>query len=181
MGRGHHYGPGPWVSGGRPDWTSVYYHNADSLGIGFDRTASGSDALSQYAPEVKAFYSDLETCPEEYLLWFHHLPWDYIMKSGNTLWEELCFRYDKGVKTVGWMKGSWKGLEGKLDEERFNQVSSLLTIQQKEARWWRNACLLYFQQYSQRPFPEEIEQPDGSLEEYRRMRFRYAPGIRPSW
>jgi alpha-glucuronidase len=181
MGRGHHYGPGPWVTGGRPDWTSVYYHNADSTGIGFDRTASGSDALSQYAPEVEAYFSDLATCPEEYLLWFHHLPWEYIMKSGNTLWEELCFRYDKGVKTAGWMKGSWKGLEGKLDEERFSQVSSLLTIQQKEARWWRNACLLYFQQYSQMPFPAEIEQPEGSLDEYRSMRFRYAPGIRPSW
>ncbi len=181
MGRGHHYGPGPWVTGGRPDWTSVYYHKADSLGIGFDRTASGSDALGQYAPEVAAQYAEPGTCPEQYLLWFHHLPWDYTMKSGNTLWEELCFRYDRGVKSVGWMKKSWGELEGRIDRERHEAVSSLLHIQGKEARWWRNACLLYFQQFSQRPFPEKIEQPQGNLDEYRRMRFPYAPGIRPSW
>jgi alpha-glucuronidase len=181
MGRGHHYGPGPWVTGGRPDWTSVYYHKADSAGIGFDRTASGSSALDQYAPEVARYYGDLETCPEEYLLWFHHLPWDFPIKTGRTLWEELCFRYDKGVRTVDWMKETWGMLEDAVDQERFSEVSSLLSIQEKEARWWRNACLLYFQQFSGMAFPEEIEQPEGSLEEYERMRFPYAPGIRPSW
>jgi alpha-glucuronidase len=181
MGRGHHYGPGPWVTGGRPDWTSVYYHKADSAGIGFDRTASGSDALGQYAPEVAEVYSDLETCPEEYLLWFHHLPWDYPMKSGHILWDELCYKYDSGVKKVDRMKDTWSQLEGKVDPERFLEVSSLLTIQAKEARWWRNACLLYFQQFSGKPFPEAIEQPEGDLETYQQMQFPYAPGIRPSW
>jgi alpha-glucuronidase len=181
MGRGHHYGPGPWVTGGRPDWTSVYYHRADSAGIGFDRTASGSDALSQYAPEIEKLYSDPKTCPEQFLLWFHHLPWDHPMKSGNSLWEELCYKYDQGVKTVEWMKATWAGLNGKVDKERYQEVYSLITIQEKEARWWRNACLLYFQQFSQRPFPKEIETPEGDLEEFQRMRFPYAPGIRPSW
>jgi alpha-glucuronidase len=180
MGRGHHYGPGPWVTGGRADWTSVYYHQADTLGIGFDRTTSGSDALGQYAPEVQQLYEDPETCPEEYLLWFHHLPWDFHMKSGNSLWDELCFHYDRGVSTVGLMIDSWSGLEGKVDSERFREVSSLLTIQEKEARWWRNACLLYFQQFSRRPFPEEIEQPEGDLETYEKMQFPYAPGTQPS-
>ncbi|MDH5400494.1 MAG: alpha-glucuronidase, partial [Cyclobacteriaceae bacterium] len=110
MGRGHHYGPGPWVSGGRPDWTSIYYHKADSLGIGFDRTSTGSDALSQYAPEIAAEYSSLKTCPEKYLLWFHHLPWDHTMQSGRSLWEELCYKYDEGVKATDEMKKRWSGL-----------------------------------------------------------------------
>ncbi|HER08775.1 MAG TPA: alpha-glucuronidase [Bacteroides sp.] len=181
MGVNHHYGPGPWVNRGRPDWTSVYYHKADSLGIGFDRTASGSDALSQYAPEIEEKYSDPETCPEEYLLWFHHLPWDYTMKSGRSLWEELCLKYDDGVKTVTRMKASWKQVEGRIDQERFDRTLMLLRIQETEARWWRNACLLYFQQYSGMPFPVEIEQPEGDLEEYMRLNFPYAPGIRPRW
>lgn len=181
MGRGHHYGPGPWVSGGRPDWTSVYYHKADSLGIGFDRTATGSDALGQYAPGVAQKYGDPETCPEKYLLWFHHLPWDYAMNSGYSLWDEICRRYDLGIRTVEWMKKSWQELGDQVDEERYHQVQSLLTIQEKEAKWWRNACLLYFQQFSRRPFPPDIEQPEGELEEYEKMRFPYAPGIRPSW
>ena len=181
MGRGHHYGPGPWVTGGRPDWTSVYYHQADSLGIGFDRTATGSNALSQYAPEVRETYADPATCPEDYLLWFHHLPWDYRMRSGKTLWEELCLHYDQGVRTVIWMNKEWDELKDEMDTERHQEVASLLRIQLKEARWWRNACLLYFQQFSQRPFPGEIEQPEGDLEDYQKMQFPYAPGIRPSW
>lgn len=181
MGRGHHYGPGPWVTGGRPDWTSVYYHQADSLGIGFDRTSEGSDALGQYAPEVREIYADPATCPDEYLLWFHHLPWDYRMHSGNTLWEELCLHYDTGVRTVEWMNEAWSSLKDQVDSQRFEEVGSLLTIQLREAAWWRNACLLYFQQFSGRPFPEQIEQPEGDLEEYQQMRFPYAPGIRPSW
>jgi alpha-glucuronidase len=181
MGRGHHYGPGPWVTGGRPDWTAVYYHRADSLGIGFDRTASGSNALGQYAPEIQKVYSDPGTCPEKFLLWFHHLPWDWILPSGRTLWDELCYTYNAGVQAVGWMNKSWMELDGKMDEERYDEVRSLINIQQKEARWWRNACLLYFQQFSQRPFPDDIEQPAGNLEEYEKMEFPYAPGIRPAW
>ncbi|MBN2699490.1 MAG: alpha-glucuronidase [Bacteroidales bacterium] len=181
MGEGHHYGPGPWVSGGRPDWTSVYYHRADSMGIGFDRTASGSNALRQYAPEVQEIFSDPETCPDAYLLWFHHLPWDFTMKSGGSLWEELCRKYDAGVRSVGRMRESWQKVEGKMDEERYQSVRSLLKIQEIEARWWRNACLLYFQSHSGLPFPPDIEQPEGTLREYMNLRFPYAPGIRPTW
>jgi len=181
MAEGHHYGPGPWVDGIRPDWTSVYYHRAGEDGLGFDRTATGSNALEQYAPEIRNAWSDPETIPEEYLLWFHHVPWDHLMDSGRNLWEELCFRYDRGVAKVRWMKEQWDALEGTIDPERHAHVSTLLAIQSDEARWWKNACLLYFQQFSKRPFPESIEPVEGDLEEFQRRRFPYAPGIRPSW
>ncbi len=177
MGQGNHYGPGPWVDRGRPDWTSVYYHQADSLGIGFDRTSTGSNALSQYAPGVRATWENLQTCPDKYLLWFHHLPWDYPMRSGRTLWEELCFNYDTGVREVGVLRQQWASLEHKIDPERFRQVSMLLKIQEKEALWWKNSCLLYFQTFSNMDFPEDMEPPTGNLDEYKRQRFRYAPGI----
>ncbi len=182
MAEGHHYGPGPWVSvSGRPDWTSVYYHQADSNGIGFDRTKTGSDALAQYYPQTREKFSNLETCPDEYLLWFHHLPWDYKMKSGRTLWDELCYKYYHGADSVKWMIDEFSNLSGKIDKERFDQVSAFLKIQQKEAVWWRNSCLLYFQTFSKRPIPPEYEKPSGTLEYYKSLRFPYAPGIRPSW
>lgn len=178
MGWSHHYGPGPWIKDKpRADWTSVYYHQADSQGIGFDRTASGSNALSQYAPEVQELYASPETCPEKYLLWFHHLPWDFKLDSGNTLWEGICRRYYQGADSVGWMRKTWQTLEGKIDEERFEHVKALLKIQQKEAVWWRNACVLYFQTFSQRPIPEGLEKPDKTLEYYQQLSFPYAPGI----
>lgn len=181
MGRNHHYGPGPWVEGGRPDWTSLYYHRADSVGIGFDRTASGSNALSQYAPEIEKLWSDPKTCPEKFLLWFHHLPWTYKMKSGNILWDEICYSYDTGIDEVTQMIKAWEGIEGKIDDERFKHVQTLLQVQLNEAKWWRNSCLLYFKQFSGLPFPANIEQPEGSLEEYKSQVFPYAPGIKPSW
>ncbi len=181
MGRGHHYGPGPWVRGGRADWTSPYYHRADTLGIGFDRTENGSNALGQYAREIVRTYSDPSTCPDKYLLWFHHLPWDFKMKSGNTLWNEICYTYDKGVKQAAELKHDWESMKEYVDVERYNEVDQLFTIQLKEAKWWRSACLLYFQQFSKRPFPTDIEQPEGTLDEYEHMQFPYAPGIRPAW
>jgi alpha-glucuronidase len=181
MGRSHHYGPGPWVEGGRADWTSLYYHKADPQGIGFDRTSSGSNALGQYAPEIVKEWSDPTQIPEKYLLWFHHIPWDFPMKSGKTLWEEMALHYDSGVKTALEMKESWQKLEDWIDEERFHHVNQLLSIQIEEARWWRNACLLYFQTFSKRPFPSEIEQPEGDLEYFRSLQFPFAPGIRPNW
>ena len=151
------------------------------MGIGFDRTATGSDALSQYATEIENVWSNPKQVPEKYLLWFHHLPWDYTMKSGNSLWDELCLTYDAGVKAVGIMKKQWNLMNEKVDTERFRQVSMLLTIQEKEARWWRNSCLLYFQSFSIMDFPETIVQPEGDLKYYKKLRFPYAPGIRPSW
>lgn len=181
MGWDHHYGPGPWVARGRPDWTAIYYHRADSLGIGFDRTSAGSKALEQYAPEINQTWSDPNKIPEKYLLWFHHLPWDYQMKSGKTLWEEIGLHYDQGVKSARKMKTNWESLSRTINPEQYSHVSQLLGIQVQEAEWWRNACLLYFQSISKRPFPNEIEQPEGDLEYYKSLSFPTAPGIRPKW
>jgi alpha-glucuronidase len=181
MGRGHHYGPGPWVKGGRPDWTSVYYHRADSVGIGFDRTASGSNAAGQYFPPVEKMFGSREQCPEKYLLWFHHVPWDYKLKSGKTLWNALCDTYYSGVDSVRWLQRTWNKLEGKIDPERFNHVKMLLTIQEKESVLWRNSCILYFQTFSGKPIPEGLEKPEHPLAYYEKLAFPYAPGIRPRW
>jgi alpha-glucuronidase len=181
MGRGHHYGPAPWINQGRPDWTSVYYHRADSAGMGFDRTSTGSNALEQYSEHINSFYSDLNTCPDEYLLWFHHLNWTYRMKSGKTLWEELFYTYYRGADSIGWMQKIWQSQKGKIDQERFDQVTSFLNIQANEAIWWRNACVLYFQSVSNLPIPEDLEPPEETLDYYMNLRFPYAPGIRPSW
>ena len=178
MGWSHHYGPAPWIKDkNRADWTSVYYHRADSNGIGFNRTSTGSNAISQYFPPVAEKFSSLQTCPDEYLLWFHHLPWDYKVESGNTLWEELCYHYYNGVESVKKMQTTWNSLEDKIDKEVFNHVKMLLTRQEKEAVWWRNACVLYFQTFSKQPIPEELEMPDKSLEYYESLNFPYAPGI----
>ncbi|MEW6507592.1 MAG: alpha-glucuronidase family glycosyl hydrolase [Bacteroidota bacterium] len=178
MGWDHHYGPAPWIKDKhRTDWTSVYYHRADSNGIGFDRTLTGSNAASQYASQVNDYYSSLETCPDEYLLWFHNVPWNYKMKSGRTLWEELCYRYNWGVNGVRDMIKIWDSLKNKIDVIRFNHVKMLLAIQEKEAVWWRNACLLYFQTFSKMPIPKEYEQPENSLDYYMSLEFPYAPGI----
>ncbi len=177
MGYGNHYGPAPWFNkASRADWNPVYFHRADSMGIGFDRTAKGSDALAQYEPEVTKQFENINTCPERYLLWFHHVPWTYKMKSGRNLWEELCYKYNEGVDTVRWMQSAWNNVKNYVDEERFNQVKMLLNIQEKEAEWWRNACLLYFQTYSKQPIPSQYETPDHTLEYYESLKFPYAPG-----
>lgn len=182
MGWDHHYGPSPWIKDKhRADWTSVYYHKADSIGIGFDRTKTGSDAVEQYYPEAAQIFSSPETCPEKFLLWFHHVDWNYKFKSGRTLWEELCYRYYKGAESVGDILITWEGLKNYVDEERFEHVKMLLNIQHKEAKWWRNACVLYFQTFSKKQIPAGYEIPDQSLEYYQSLRFPYAPGIRPTW
>ncbi|MEW2920897.1 alpha-glucuronidase family glycosyl hydrolase [Muricauda sp. ANG21] len=179
---GHHYGPGPWVNNlSRPEWNPVYYHKADSEGIGFDRTRTGSDALSQYAPEVEKMFTDLETCPEEYLLWFHHLPWDYTLKNGRTLWDGLGLKYQEGVDQVRGMIKTWKTMEPYVDKNRHHQVSMLLNIQLKEAIWWKDACMLYFQTFSKMEFPKEMEAPKHTLEYYKSLKYPFAPGIRPTW
>jgi alpha-glucuronidase len=177
MGTGHHYGPAPWVSNaGRADWNPVYYHRADSVGIGFDRTATGSNALSQYTTEARRQWEDVNNCDEKYLLWFHHVTWNYKMKSGRTLWQELCYDYYSGVDSVRWMQKTWEGLRNYIDKERFEQVKMLLAIQEKEAVWWRNACLLYFQTFSKMPIPATYEKPDHELKYYEGLKFLYAPG-----
>jgi alpha-glucuronidase len=177
MGNGHHYGPAPWSDNlPRADWNPVYYHKADSFGIGFDRTASGTNALAEYAPEVCKQYEEVNTCDEKYLLWFHHVSWKHKMRSGQTLWEELCDKYYGGVDTIQLIQQQWNTLEKHVDKERFQQVKMLLAIQLKEAIWWRNACLLYFQTFSKMAIPVKYEQPDKSLDYYKSLHFPYAPG-----
>jgi alpha-glucuronidase len=177
MARDTHYGPGPWVSGGpRPEWTAVYYHHADSSGIGFDRTASGSNAVAQYAPPVAARFSNLATIPEKYLLWFHHVPWDYRLASGRTLWDELVLRYTHGVEEVREMQSTWSGLKTYVDPERFAQVTAYLAIQEREARWWRDACIAYFQSISKRPLPPGVARPRYTLAEYESICYPHVPG-----
>lgn len=177
MGTGHHYGPAPWVDDlPRADWTPVYYHKAGKQGIGFNRGATGSRAVEQYAAYWQQQWNDPSRTDERLLLWFHHLPWNYTMKSGKNLWTELCHAYDTGVKQVREMQQQWSTLASKTDAERHRQISMLLSIQEAEACWWRNACLLYFQQYSGMAFPADIEQPEGTLDYYKSLRFPYAPG-----
>ncbi|MFZ1291284.1 MAG: alpha-glucuronidase, partial [Melioribacteraceae bacterium] len=182
MGWDHHYGPAPWIKDKpRADWTSVYYHKADSIGIGFDRTKKGSDAVTQYNKEVTEIFNDLEKCPEEYLLWFHHVDWNYIMKSGRTLWDELCYRYYDGAISVDTMISKWNSIENLIDIERFKHVKMLLEIQKDEAIWWRNACVLYFQTFSKKRIPNDLEKTTKTLEYYQNLKFPYAPGIKPNW
>lgn len=177
MATGHHYGPGPWVDDlDRPEWNPVYYHRASPTGIGFDRTRTGSDALSQYAPEYTKLWGNPKTIPEELLLWFHHVSWDHRMKSGRTLWDELVVRYDRGVAGVVSMQAEWERLQGKVDARRWAEVRDFLTIQQKEAKWWRDASIAYFQSISKRPLPAGHAAPPHSLEYYKSIDNRYAPG-----
>jgi len=177
MGYGNHYGPAPWYDKApRADWNPVYFHRADSVGIGFDRTVNGSNTLAQYQPQVDSLFTNLSTCPEEYLLWFHHVPWTYKLKSGRTLWDEMCYKYNEGVDEVRQMQREWKNVKNNIDAERFNQVSMLLKIQEKEAVWWRDACLLYFQTFSKMLIPAKYENPLHTLEYYESLKFPYAPG-----
>jgi alpha-glucuronidase len=177
MATGHHYGPAPWVADlARPEWNPAYYHQADKNGIGFDRTARGSNAVAQYAPEVGDRFSDLDAVPEAMLLWFHHLPWDHRMRSGRTLWDELAFSYDRGVVAVGDMRRTWSGLQPYVDQRRFEEVSVFLAIQEKEARWWRDASLAYFASRSGLPLPEGSPEPEHPLAYYQGLAFPFAPG-----
>ncbi len=177
FGYDHHYGPGPWIDySPHPDWNSTYYHRADSLGIGFDRTKAGSDAVSQYHPPLSDQFASLAECPPEQLLWFHHVPWDYKMKSGKTLWDEICYHYYAGVDSVRSMQRSWNSLQGRIDDERWRTEQMLLKIQEEDAVWWRNACVLYFQTFCKIRIPDALEKPDRTLEYYKSLSFPYSPG-----
>ncbi|QSQ45693.1 alpha-glucuronidase [Xanthomonas translucens pv. translucens] len=177
MGRGHHYGPAPWDAGSaRPDWDPVYYHRADRNGIGFDRSATGSNAVAQYAPPLARRFGDVRTVPEDYLLWFHHVPWDHRMASGRPLWEELIGRYDHGVAEVARMRATWSGLAPYVDAQRYRQVADFLAIQQREAQWWRDASIAYWQQVSGRALPPGTAPPPHPLAYYQSLSFPYAPG-----
>jgi len=177
MGTGHHYGPAPWISDlARPEWNPVYYHKADATGIGFDRTKSGSNAIAQYAPPVAKMLADPKTTPEKELLWFHHLPWDYRLKSGETLWDGLVHHYDRGVAYVADMQKTWESLRPLVDPERFAQTESFLKIQHREAKWWRDASIAYFQSIAKRPLPTGSDAPAHDLDWYKAQDFPYAPG-----
>lgn len=182
MGWNHHYGPGPWIKDKpRADWTSVYYHQAEANGIGFNRTTTGSNALEQYAQPVRDQFETLEQCPETFLLWFHHVSWDHKMKSGRSLWDELCHTYYQGADSVKWMQNVWETVKPKIDEERFSHVKTFLGIQHKEAEWWRNSCVLYFQSFSKKEIPAGLAKPEKPLNYYESLEFPFAPGIRPQW
>jgi alpha-glucuronidase len=177
MGTGHHYGPAPWVNDlERPDWNPAYYHRAGLDGIGFDRTASGSNAVAQYAPELARRLANPATTPPELLLWFHHLPWDYRMPSGQTLWQELVAHYDRGVAQVAAMQVQWDALRGRIDPARWQDTAQRLAQQHAEAQWWRDACLAYFQHVSGLALPPGTRAPAHPLEYYEALRFPYAPG-----
>ena len=168
---GHHYGPEPWCSipGARPDWLPSYYHRADKQGIGFDRSSKGSNAVAQYPETLAKQYDNIDTCPEEYLLWFHHVPWSHRMKSGRSLWDELCHHYDNGVRQVRDFQKIWDAAEKYIDAERFHEVQSKLKIQARDAVWWKDACLLYFQEFSGMPIPYEIERPIHELKDLQKV------------
>ncbi|GHT55536.1 xylan alpha-1,2-glucuronidase [Bacteroidia bacterium] len=146
----HHYGPDPGFTlpGARPDWLPPYYHHADSIGLGFDRTTAGSNAVSQYFPPLRDSLNNLETCPEKFLLWFHHVPWDYRMQSRRTLWEELCYKYRSGVDSCFAFQKQWEEMKPYIDKERFEAVAAKLKIQVADAIVWRDVCLGYFQIFS---------------------------------
>jgi alpha-glucuronidase len=160
-----HYGPGPWWAPARmrADWTPPYYHQANVNGVGFDRTKTGSDAVSQYHEPLASLFNDPKTCPDNVLLWFHHLPWDYKMKSGRTLWDELCYHYDKGVQQVRQFQKIWDKAQPYVDSTRFTAVQMKLRSQSTNAVLWKDACLLYFQQFSRMPIPYDIERPVNNL------------------
>ncbi|HPG39321.1 MAG TPA: alpha-glucuronidase family glycosyl hydrolase [bacterium] len=154
MQEGFHYGPQPDFANSREDWTSVYYHKADSIGIGYDRSSTGSAFTAQYLPPVRDLFDNIDTCPEKYLLWFHHTPWDHQMSSGRTLWHEMCFRYYAGVDYVYKMQRDWQSLEKRIDPEIFAHVQKKLQVQAQDAAIWRDTCINYFQKFSKRPVTE---------------------------
>lgn len=165
---GHHYGPAPWWNKERrDDWNPTYYHRADEKGLGFDRTKTGSDSVSQYFPPVRDRFADLRACPENLLVWFHHVPWDYKMKSGQIFWDELALHYQRGVDWVQAARKDWDSLANVIDSERHEAVAKKLEIQERDAIHWRDSCLLYFQTFSKRPLPQGVEKPRKTLDEFK--------------
>lgn len=168
----HHYGPEPWYEpeGARLDWLPKYYHQASAEGIGFDRTRKGSGNVDQYNEPLASMFNDIETCPEELLLWFHRIPWDHRMKSGRTFWDEMCHRYDRGIKKVREYQKVWESVRPYVDSERWEAVRDKLVIQESDARWWRDACVQYFGEFSGMPVPADVEQPERPLEELKKIK-----------
>lgn len=169
---GHHYGPEPWctVPGARPDWLPSYYHQADREGIGFDRSHTGSNAVSQYPDELARMFGSADTCPEEFLLWFHHVSWKHPMKNGSTLWDELCRHYQRGVDEARSFCQTWEQMKPYVDEARYHAVAERLQIQADDAVWWKDACLQYFRQFSRLPYPKDVERPVYKLKDLMKIK-----------
>ena len=169
---GHHYGPEPWceVPGARADWLPSYYHQVDKEGLGFDRSRTGSDAVSQYPDSLARVFDSLEQCPEEYLLWFHHVNWNQKLRSGRSLWDELCYKYQKGVDEVRAFQRIWKDMQPYVDAERYQAVAERLDIQARDAVWWKDACLEYFRTFSKKKYPEGVEPPVFTLKELKKVK-----------
>jgi alpha-glucuronidase len=177
MGTAHHFGPAPWVADlERPDWNPVYYHRAGRGGIGFDRTAAGSNALAQYSPALARRYADPRATPPQLLLWFHHLPWDYKLASGDTLWTSLLAHYDSGVAAARDLQARWRQLQPLIDARRYAEEEQRLARQVRNAVLWRDACVAYFQSVSGLPLPAGVAPPAHPLEYYKALRYPYAPG-----
>ncbi len=158
-----HYAPEPWhAKDVRPEYTATYYHHADANGIGFDRTTRGSDAVSQYFPPVRDQFEDVTKCPEKFLLWFHHVPWMHRMKSGTTLWEEMCATYTRGAEEATGMQATWLSLAGKIDEQRYREVGEKLAMQAADAQQWRDQFLAYFQSINHLPMAATARAAQGN-------------------
>ncbi len=178
---GHHYGPEPWckIEGGRPDWMPSYYHRADAEGLGFNRSSTGSNATAQY-PEVFGKKLDSRaTCPDELVLWFHHVGWNDKLHSGRTLWNELCYRYQHGVDMVRQMQVKWAAFQdmalmaesaGYIPKGTYGDIKNRLAIEEHDAIWWRDACVQYFQTFSKQPIPDYCEKPQRSLDELKKFK-----------
>ncbi|WP_022824485.1 alpha-glucuronidase family glycosyl hydrolase [Hymenobacter norwichensis] len=170
MGQNLHYGPEPWLAkSARPDWTAVYYHKADAEGLGFDRTATGSNALALYSPGAQQVWASPATCPVNYLLWFHHVPWTQPLSTGRTLWNELTTRYYTGADSVLWMQRQWEQAKPSLDPELYTDVAARLRVQHREALWWRDACVLYFQSIAKQPLPPGLPPPTRPLTDIKEL------------
>lgn len=169
---GHHYGPEPWceIEGARTDWLPTYYHRADKEGLGFDRTTDGSDAVSQYPDSLAAVFNSIDSCPDEFLLWFHHVPWKHEMKSGRTMWDELCLHYQRGVDAVRAFRDTWKDMSPYVDAERHAAVAHRFDIQASDAVWWKDACLEYFRTFSHMKYPAGVEKPRFSLKKLKKVK-----------
>jgi alpha-glucuronidase len=155
MARDHHYGPQPDDTvPGHEDWSPTYFHQADAIGLGYDRSVKGSNLTGQYFPKIGKVFDNIDTCPENQICWFHHVSWTRKMKSGRTFWDELCHRYDAGVAYVTAMRAQWETLKGLVDEERVAAVRWKLQQQESDAAEYRDVCVKYFQTFSGLPVPE---------------------------
>lgn len=172
---GHHYGPEPWCNpkGWREDWLPRFYHRADTIGIGFNRTdhdepclagSAGSNNVAQYPEPLRTLYNNIKTCPENLLLWFHHVKWDHTMSNGLSLWDNLCYSYDRGVRQAREFVDTWMAVKPYVKEDIYQRQLTRFQRQAKDAQWWRDACLLYFQTFANRPLPPDCPAPVHQLD-----------------